>query len=422
MDVIGQLTTKQTWLLDNVEITGIVVADDGQAPGSDIGTVDDFNLQVDANYVHLAMHYPVDRAAVGQVHCETYPLPAFQTNNDVPWPLPVKPDSQPFQVFDPTINAVRNLRDTDHIRIIGRWTIDKHPESNITFRGFTCRGHVHLELHPIRYDTLALVIPPASRSQNREVVSVAAPLLDEVYLSNDKWLGNWFAGVGSKVYIDGDPRTADNWHPTVTATADILAPPLAGQGWTGSPDLIDWAEEVLVNGTGEDLTKLRAVTVEDDHIHVVAVVSAPQDVELASGWLVADINGPARGVNVLQIQYIVQWKPRLRAPNVIAIPVTPVGFSTTFGFGIANTGPDPVTIKDMYCIDWQTEGGLDPEFTMTTATPVVVPPAGTLHIQGSFAPTSAGIHQTTLMLDTNDPGFGPTYEIPLAGTGTAGPL
>jgi hypothetical protein len=419
---VGQLTTKQTWLLDNVEITGIVVRDDGQAPGSDIGNVDDFNLQVDANYAHLAMHYNTDRASIGQVHCETYPLPASQTNDDVPWPLPTKPSSQAFEVFDPAISGMRPLKDTDHIRMTGRWTIDKHPEDNITNRHFVARGHVHLEFHPIRYDTLEIVIPPAPRSQTQEVVSIAAPLFDEVYLSNDKWFGNWFAAVGSKVYISGDPSTATDWHPTVTAVADIFAPPLEGQGWTGSPNLISWSEKVLVNGTSEELPQLRTVTVADDHIHIVAAVTAPPLITVRGigpqKWLVADINGPAQGLNVLQLQYTVKWKPRLQLPNLIAIPFTPVGLAGDFGFSVTNIGPDPVTIADIYNIDWQTEGGPDPEFTITTPTPVVVPPSGTVDINGTFAPVSVGEHQTTLMLDTNDPGFGPTYELALTGIGT----
>ena len=427
--IVGQQTTKQTWLLDNVVVTGIVIGNDGQSHGSDIGTVDDFNIQVDPNYAHLAVHHDVPPYALtGQLHCETYPLPAFQTNNDVPWPLPEKPSDQPFEVFDPALGAKRPLRDTDHVRLAGRWTIDKHPEDNVTFNDFfNHAGLVHLEFHPIRYDTIELVVPPATRTQNQDVVSVAAPLFDEVFVSGDKWLGNWLAGVGSKVFIGGlgDPNTSPDWHPAVTATADIPTPPLDGQGWTGSPDLIDWSEEVLVNGTGEDLAQLRTVTAAADHIHVVATVTAPPVIAAVDmegrQWLIADINGPAQGLNILQLQYTVRWKPRFQVPSLIAIPNTPVGFAGGFGFSVTNIGPDPVTITEIYNIDWQTEGGSDPEFTIATPTPIIVPPSSEAHIQGSFAPTSTGMHQTTLMLVTNDPGFGPTYEIPLAGTGTAGP-
>ena len=89
---VGQSTTKQTWLLDNVELRGVVIANNGEPVGDVIGTFDDFNLRVDPNYSHIAMHYNTDRVSVGQIHCETYPMrepwgSPSETNHDVPWPL-----------------------------------------------------------------------------------------------------------------------------------------------------------------------------------------------------------------------------------------------------------------------------------------------------------------------------------------------
>ena len=164
---------------------------------------------------------------------------------------------------------------------------------------------------------------------------------------------------------------------------------------------------------------MRSVTVEADRIHVVATVTAPPVVNLRNRWLAADINGPAQGLNVLQVQYTVKWKPRLELPGQLTIGPTPLGQNYSFEFPAVNIGPDPIEINDIYNIDWQTEGGIDPEFVITTPTPVVVPAGESVEILGYFSPASAGTHVTTLMLDTNDPGFGPGYAIPLTGIGVA---
>ena len=418
----GQQTTKQTWLLDNVELRGVVRGMDGESPGSVLKPDDDdFNLIVDPNYRHIAMQYNVDRASIGEIHCETYPFEGerySETNHYAPWPLAAKPGDQSFMVFDPVTGQSRPMKYGDHIRVTGRWTIDKHPEDNLTRQhGCIKIGHVHMELHPLRWDTIELD-PMLPRTANHEVVSLAAPLFDEVYLgTHDAW--NNIAGVGSRVYISDD---LSNFHDTVTAHAEILAPPLDGPSFTPASSLIDWQETILLNGTGLDPSAVRTVTVTNDRIVVDASVTAPPVASWrehqVNSMSVADINDPANGSSVFQATYSVTWKPRLLMLAALSVGTAAVGSSTNFALDIENVGPDPITIQDISNIDWATEGGPDLEFTISTPTPVVVPPMSGIEVLGTFTPASRGAHQPTLYLLTDDPGFGPTYEVQLTGIGT----
>jgi hypothetical protein len=416
MSAVGQLTTKQTWLLDGVELRGIVHAADGQPAGGAIGAkADDFDLEVDPNYRHVAMRYMYNGSngfviAIGRIHCETYPfrppwVPTVPINLDVPWPLPGKPSDTTFTVRDSATGTSRPLKDGDHIRVVGRWTIDKHPEWDVTRkRGALRVGHVHMELHPFAWTTLELVDPvPAPRTSNREVVSIAAPLFDEVYLSGDKWLGNWFAGVGSKVFIADD---LSDFHNTVSATAEILAPRLAATGFSQAPELIEWGEVIMANGTGLDVASVRSVTVAADRITVTASVTAPA-ITRVNGMDVGDINGPANGRGVFQAAYTVRWKPRLEVPARLVVRAA-AGVTTPFSFTARNVGPDPIVIGAL--------GAADPRFTVTTHAPLTVAPHGQVQIAGTYASSGALDEATTLSLETDDPGFGPVYTVAVVGT------
>jgi hypothetical protein len=102
--------------------------------------------------------------------------------------------------------------------------------------------------------------------------------------------------------------------------------------------------------------------------------------------------------------------------SAINVGSAAVGSSTNFTVDVENIGPDPITILGISNIGFQYEGP-DPEFTIIRAAPVIVPAMNGIEILGSLAPVSSGVHQTTLELNTDDPGFGPSYEVTLTGTG-----
>src|SRR4051812_46890230 len=97
----GQLVKKFTWLLDNVEVKGIVRSIEA----------DSFAIEPDANYGYLIAlmsgNNPLPWASTstpGRIHCETYPLgdpTVGEINRAEPWFLPRKNDDVPFAVRHP---------------------------------------------------------------------------------------------------------------------------------------------------------------------------------------------------------------------------------------------------------------------------------------------------------------------------------
>jgi hypothetical protein len=180
--VVAQEVKKFTWLLDNVEVKGIVQSwDNGNRlpDGSEVGARDSFDVVPDENYRHLVSFVP----GYGPwVQCETYPLtPGVGDINRVePWPLPKKPE-MPFQVYDPATGSFSLLKVGDHVRVVGRWVIDHHPEHCVTrTRGWLKVGCVHVEFHPFNWLAILRVKDLEPWQFQEEIVSVAAPLHTEV--------------------------------------------------------------------------------------------------------------------------------------------------------------------------------------------------------------------------------------------------
>jgi hypothetical protein len=85
---VDQFVTKQTWLLDDVEVEGIVRHHE-LADGAEVGTGDMFGLRPDDNYKHLTSLFPASQQF--GIWCETYLLPPDHVNRVEPWPLETKP-------------------------------------------------------------------------------------------------------------------------------------------------------------------------------------------------------------------------------------------------------------------------------------------------------------------------------------------
>src|SRR5262249_19336730 len=123
----------------------------------------------------------------------------------------------------------RQLNIGDHVRVVGRWVIDHHPEwcdeatkltppepARCLFVDALKIGAAHVELHPIRWDDIELVDPAAKVTV--ETVSLAAPLHEHVFVGGGKWLANELALVASKIFVND---VGSNYHNTMTARADI---------------------------------------------------------------------------------------------------------------------------------------------------------------------------------------------------------
>ena len=123
----------------------------------------------------------------------------------------------------------------------------------------------YVEFHPFRWDNITLVKDRNPWEFEEETVSVAAPLHTEVYLGGGKWLADEIAGVASKIFIADDPveGVGSNYHNTVTANAHIKAPKLPS-GFTPHSSLIGLQEEVIINGTGQDIAQIRSLETVDD--------------------------------------------------------------------------------------------------------------------------------------------------------------
>lgn len=417
---VGQQVVKFTWLLDNVEVKGIVKAWDpnnNRLPdGSEVGTGDSFDVEPDENYRHLISYVP----GFGPwVQCETYPVgdPSVGTINRIePWFLPQKSVSAPFVVRDTATGLQVPLKVGDHVQVVGRWVIDHHPEHCETrTRGWLKVGCVHIEFHPFRWDDIRLVRDLDPGEFEEETVSVAAPLHTEVYLGGEKWLANEIAGVASKIFITEDGA---NYYSTVMASTYIKAPKLPA-GFTPHRSLIGFQEEVRANGTGQDIAQVRSLELVDEGLKVTATVNAPRTMQF-DNLVVADVNDPANLRSIFQARYRVWWQPRLvfidqqgGSPARLELAPQAAGSATRFGVFVKNRGPDPLQITDVSLID-------DPQqvFQIDPASSTMLPPGIAMDLNGTFTPTNAGVFDGTLVVTSNDPAHG-HISIRITGVGVA---
>lgn len=397
---VGQFVTKQTWLLGDVEIRGVVSVA-GATEGDNVGARDDFDITPDHDYQHLVALIP---GAKGLMHCETYPLPPEHVNRQAPWPLPRKDDGAVFEVRDPVTGVRRPLKVGDHVRLVGRWTIDHHPETCVTRqRGWLRVGCVWPELHPFDWEDITLVTQPPATGEERATLSLAAPLHEESYLGNGKWFANEVAGVASKVFVSDDGA---NYHDTVTAHLRVAAPPLPA-GWTGDPGLLSVDEVIATNGTGQPPDAVRTITRRPEAIEVDATVTAPATQQLGGGIAVGDVNDPANGRSVFQARYAVSWRLRLDAAAVdvkLSAPAT----TTEFEVAVENIGPDAVTITSAELSD-------PAAFALLSGVAATVPGHQAVRLRCRFTPPSSGHYRSVLRVHSNDPS-GKTLLVPLSGS------
>lgn len=451
---------KFTWLMENVEVKGIVRWIDPKntcvEPPKPPTEPDELGLEPDPNYRHLIGVMPGNNplqfespGSPGVLLLETYPLEDSAINLHRHWSLPKKPENLPFEVIiNPATGENRPLAVGDHIRVVGRWVIDHHPEwcdicslpppsngcdpgptspkwcTTVNPKPFRCRnllggifrtGLAHVELHPFRWDDIQLVDPKAELARNAafETLSLAAPLHEELFLSAGKWLGN--APVERMIYIND---FGANYHSTMTATANIRAPALPS-GFAGDPSLVAYQETVLENGTGLEVDSVRSIQLTPDGILVNTTINAPRTLstfgslrpELPVAY--ADMNDPAKGKSIFQARYMVSWLRRLRIidangvpydtdnpfnPATIQLPLTAVG-STPFLVYAQTRGPSTVVIKSV-TVESDAEGA----FEMAPVNGLSVPPGYVADLQGNFKPSHPGTLNAKLVILSNDPG------------------
>ena len=342
----SQWTRKFTWLMDAVEVKGVVrlVLDDGTVvpTGSDVGTGDTFDVLPDQNYQHLVSSIPGSGSVV---HCETYPLDAANGEPDTinrdssvsPWHLPVKPKDRPFTVRNPKTGEVRSLKIGDHVRLVGRWVIENGHPYNQRNLGIRRIGDVYAEFHPFFWDDITLVVPPDTFDVVEETLSLAAPTYTSVYVGQGKHFGNYFTGVASwpwqtpqqqRIYVNDDLTGFFNSHP---ARIQLFLPsPPSGVGIIND---WGWKEQVLTNNTGLPLDQIRDIAVLSHSIIISATVTDPPlntpgrngpngptsnddpgDSRLAG--VLGNVNDPAYGYTIFQAKYSVWWRSLIpRTPS-----------------------------------------------------------------------------------------------------------
>lgn len=410
--VVGPEVKKFTWLLDNVEVKGIVRLGSLQI-GNEIGSGDALDIEPDENYKHLVSHTP---GSDGVIHCETYREGIAignspNINRVAPWPIETKPprnggDPESFK----TVTG-QALKVGDHVRIVGRWLIENgHPEKRITRqRGNFRVGVVFMELHPFNWKDIRPVVPLNPNEVATERVSVAAPIYEEIYSAGEgqgffsfQWWRdgvNQFFGLWNRLYISED---LPNFHNTVIANPYIKAPPLPS-GFTPEKGLIDYIEYPIINGTGLPLDSVRIITIENEGIKVSVTVSAPLT-QSFNGINIANVNDPALNRSVFQADYSVWWLPRLRLVNPVlgnTVDVkAPVGEMKEFEVTVENVGPD-----DLRIIQCEFTGDLaSPSVCqMITGNGTIIPKNSRFKLRGRFTPTRQGFFYGKLIVKTNDP-------------------
>jgi hypothetical protein len=374
---VGEIVPgKFIWLLDDVEAVGTVMNLNS--------TGDDFDLLLDEGYRHLISYFrgnnPLPWRSTGDpglLHIETYPPDPTLINRSTFWRLPQKP-GQPFRVR--TTTGIRDLQDGDHVRIVGRWVIDHHPEycqeipptlnppekDRCVHRGLLLVGNVHTELHPFYWDQIDLVESLAPSSKTEQVLSLAAPLYEQQYLGLWKHAANELAGVAGKVFIS---EGEGNFHRVVSASMTVRAPVLPA-GLSPHRDLVMAQETVLKIGTGLALNNVRTITQLNDGIRVDAKVAG------------SSIHDPANDKATFQARYEVGWRSRLevREAQPLHIGSTTPGKPLDFAITVWNVGPDPITLTAVR------QDRFDAVFSFPAASGQVVPAQSNATLVGSFSP------------------------------------
>ncbi len=246
-----------------------------------------------------------------------------------PFALPNKPEQQKFDVRVDHAGTRRMLRVGDHVRLFGRWVIENQHEDLCWTRKWGPSnplnpeeklyqvGCVWAELHPFHWQSIELVSALAPE-KTVETLSLAAPVYEETFRRGGP-LGyvNILGAQISLAEIAGHVFVADdrsNYHHTMTANALVKAPPPPSGAKPGDYKVAHF-EEVLVNGTGLDVPKVRQIQVLEDGIRVMASVTAPATIYAKphpGSWTsqqVADIHDPANNKSVFQARYTVWLVP-----------------------------------------------------------------------------------------------------------------
>ncbi|MET4279834.1 MULTISPECIES: hypothetical protein [unclassified Bradyrhizobium] len=418
---VGQKPLKFTYLMSDVEVEGTVFAfKDG--PGGD-----SIEIEPDVNYKHLVALMPGNNPLAwfpkaknpsrGMIHLETYPLKPQESNRLQPWRLAQKSDGLEFTVSNAAPGSDPRLNVGDRVRVVGQWVIDHHPEVNwkeglangnpgraIRLLGIGALriGNAHMELHPFDWQNIQRVIEPQPSQKREQTVSVAAPIHDEVFLGNGKWLANDAAGVAGRVYIT---RNGATYHNTVTADAHVRAPDLP-RGFTASAPLIIFEEIILQNSPEAQ----KNVSIVPDGIRVKVTVAPPLSVK--AGGLgdpfrkltIADLNAPANKSGIFQARYKVGWLPRLDLVNEAGTPVTRIDISTQafapkyFTMSFINRGPDPLQIGHL-----EFEGSGRSAFQVASQHSTIPPTGVPYGFEATFAPEVQGTFDVKFVMRSNDP-------------------
>jgi hypothetical protein len=414
---IGQRLMKWTWMMREIEVMGIVRRPSASV-GTPVGTVDDFDLELDDNYKHLVSSslgnnplpwYQADpNPPNGCLHVESYSdhtgitslaPPPYGINRVETWPIRTKPSDQEFMVRDPDTGALSPLKIGDHVRLRGLWVVEnQHEDLCVTRRrGWLYVGCVWMELHPFRWDLIGPVKPLRPNGIQEEQISLAAPIYEETYQR-----GGILRDVVGRIFVADD---GSNYHNSVTANAHIKAPQLPA-GFTPHSSLIQYQEVISWNGTGLDYRQVRALTVVDDGIRIRATVVAPVT-QYVDGVGIADIHDPANNRSVFQARYTVRWKPRLiptdsagEEVNVIQITPQSTGGSHPFLIFLANRGPDPLKLTKI-----EIQGDTDSVFQLDPVAnlPLSVSPMSNLILRGTFSPKKGGSVHASLFVHNDDP-------------------
>jgi hypothetical protein len=389
---------KWTWLLDRIEVTGVVREHPGHPVQAD-GTItrDDFDLVLDPNHAHMVASNP---GSQGALHCETY-VEGFEDrsriNHTAPWWLSATKGEETVMVRDPVANTSRPLVVGDHVRMVGRWIIENgHPTDGGGF--LVQHGFVFMELHPFDWTRVELVVPRPPAGVTVEHVALAAPIYEEVFTGD--WWWNRVNSIDNTIYFN---ENADNFHPTMSADVQIKAPPLPA-GFKALTSLVAYDETVHALGTGLRLDDVRTVFVIADGIRVLASVTAPPDMSAPTGennaFFLANQSDPALGRSVFHARYAVWWKPRLvpQSPEVV-LSGNP-GDTVSFSVWLDNVGPDPLTIigGDLF----PASSADTSAFAVSVPANAVIVPFASIELTGRFTPQSAA-HNATLVVRSNDP-------------------
>lgn len=164
--------------------------------------------------------------------------------------------------------ATRPLRVHDRVRVRGQYVFDySHPmywefptPSFVEHRGIYELGYCHAEIHPYRYDSIALLdqLDPIEKTRERHLV--AAPIYPARYTTT--WFGNLLGG--RKGVLDEDTRLQAR-----TARFTLIAPPRPQENMALDLDI----EEERFSGVGNVTRATR--NLDNDRVEVTVTVWSP---------------------------------------------------------------------------------------------------------------------------------------------------